>query len=351
MRLTTLNIHQFRCLDDVHLDLHPRVNIITGENGAGKTSVLEAVYFLARAKSFRNSQADKLIQRDADLLRVTGESDSGDRWGIERTQGQTRLRKNGDKGDGMEDRVRSFPVVAIDPGLHRLIEEGPTHRRAFLDWGVFHVEHAFYPCWRRYRKALDQRNKTIRTGEQGIENWESELVAMGERIDAMRRSYVKRLAEEMRQQVALHLPDFTLQVRYHPGWSGERALGETLQQSREADRKRGYTGAGPHAADIRIKLKDRSPKGVVSRGEQKMLSLLMLAAQSMLLAQSTETTPVLLIDDIAAELDDSNQARAAELLGSTQAQLLLTTLDGERTSAHYGDKVMFHVEHGGVVEG
>jgi DNA replication and repair protein RecF len=192
--LTTIDIEHFRCIRSARLELDPRATGIVGENGSGKTSLLEAIYFLAHGRSFRTNQREKLLPPGADFLRVVGrvETPRGSLVaGIEYSEQGTRANLAGQGVSGIAEIAEILPVQVIDPGVHRLIEEGSARRRRLLDWGVFHVKHEFLGVWRRYQRALHQRNAALRANgdDQMIAAWERELSAAGHRVDELRGEY------------------------------------------------------------------------------------------------------------------------------------------------------------------
>ncbi len=161
MRIEQLRMRGLRCLSDVAIELDPAVNVFVGANGAGKTSVLEAVFLLSHARSFRAGAKDALLQRGAPLLSIFAELRHDDgrasRVGLGRSGVRWEARVDGENV-AIGQLVRECAVVCFEPGSHALIAGAAEERRRYLDWGVFHVEHDFLPGWRRYQRALKQRN-------------------------------------------------------------------------------------------------------------------------------------------------------------------------------------------------
>ena len=165
MALGSFRAERFRCLSAVELELHPKANLFVGPNASGKTSLLEAAFFLSRGRSFRSRRREALIAHgtndfvvSAQALGLTGPIPLG----VRATRGDTEWRVGGAAAAGIADLAEQFPAQVIDPEVHKLLEEGPGRRRRFLDWGVFHVEHAFLSNWRRYHLALRQRNAALK---------------------------------------------------------------------------------------------------------------------------------------------------------------------------------------------
>jgi len=163
--LRRLRITDVRCLAEAELALDPARNYIYGPNGAGKTSILEAIYLLGRGRSFRTRQIRRLVRYGRSGLAVFGEVGDGPRLrriGVAFNQGRLEKKIDGSAAAGTAALVEILPVHAIDPSSHELIQGGPSERRRFLDWGVFHVEHGYLDTWRRYRRLLGQRNAALK---------------------------------------------------------------------------------------------------------------------------------------------------------------------------------------------
>jgi DNA replication and repair protein RecF len=356
LHLQKIDIRDFRCLAECHVEPGPGVNLVVGENASGKTSLLEAIYFLGRARSFRQTPPNRLIRRGADLFTLGGlvasEEGRPQRIGIVRSPGQTRIRLDGRDDAPLLDLVNTLPVQVIDPNLHRLLEEGPKYRRRYLDWGVFHVEHEFFPAWRRYRRALRQRNGALRQGRPrpDVIVWDSELVHAAKEVDACRRSYIDGLARILPEMVGDVLGEGEVALDYRPGWPQDEDYGSALLHSLESDRRAGFTHHGPHRADLRVQVASVTARDWVSRGQQKVLTAALLLAQAALLDRRRGIRPVLLIDDLAAELGTTYRAAMLKTIARLRGQCFLTFLDASLIPDDLGDATMFHVEHGRILE-
>src|SRR5690349_17240692 len=190
MALAELRIENLRCVESASLDFSPELNLIAGENGAGKTSILEAIFLLGRGRSFRTRTSERLIRYGQPHLTVFGRTDDSPvRYaGIEvAADGGTRARINGENAASLLELSGVVPVQAIDPEIHKLVDEGPERRRRWLDWLVFHVEPTFITHWSRYQRSLKQRNAAIKAGSREFEVWNAALVEHGVEIDRARR--------------------------------------------------------------------------------------------------------------------------------------------------------------------
>ncbi|HSC48236.1 MAG TPA: DNA replication/repair protein RecF [Gammaproteobacteria bacterium] len=352
MSLTRLALRDFRCFADLELDLSPRANLITGANASGKTSLLEAVFFLGRARSFRTPKSEQLVRHGAEGFLLSGQSraEAGTvALGIARGPKGLEARIAGEPAQSLAQLAERLPVQLFDAGAHQLIEGGPRHRRQFLDWGVFHVEPAFLTAWRRYQRALKQRNTLLRqrAGEDLLKTWEPELAEAGSLLDQSRRRYLADLESLVLEWASRLLGGTELSVQYQRGWTEGRTLEEALALGRPRDREQGVTQAGPHRAELLIQVGGMPAAQRVSRGQQKVLAGALLLAQAMFLHRSTGRDCVLLLDDLAAELDTHHQGRFQELVRESQAQVFLTSVEPERVG-RWPEARMFHVEQGKI---
>ena len=350
MALSRVQITALRCLTHVELVLDETRNFIFGPNGAGKTSILEGIFILGRGRSFRTRQTSRLVQHGQQGFAVFGEARTpggSRRLGVSFEAAHLTKRIDGQDAAGMAALAEILPVHSLDPGSHQLVEGAPSERRRYLDWGVFHVEHAYLDAWKRYRRILSQRNAALKAGVvgAGLRSWTTALLESAAVVDASRRSYVAQLAPlvaEFGQQL-LNQP---LSIEYRPGWARGQTLEAAVAAAEHRDLESRTTQAGPHRADLELHLAGRRLQDAASRGQQK------LAAAALTLAQLAAGRPedarrVLLVDDPAAELDTRSLRRLLELLDRLPAQLLLTGLSPEQLPPTPGCPV-FHVEQGGV---
>lgn len=349
MSVKKLRIDGLRCLREVELEPDSAHNVIIGANGAGKTSILEALFFLGRGRSFRAGKASSLIQTGAEEFTVFAEVDAGSgsrRLGAQVGRGGSKYQIDGNSGVAAAELITALPVQIIDPQVHELIQGGPKGRRRFLDWGVFHVKQDFFPVWRRYRRALQQRNRALRQGQvrREVAVWEAEIVAAGDTIDSLRREYLESFELDF-ETMSAELLGFAAKCSYRPGWPQELDLAGALEASWERDNRYGQTHVGPHRAELVLDVEDVAARNRLSRGQQKLLGISLILAQSEFVAGQLDRDVTLLVDEPAAELDGERLAKLVGVLKSARAQLFITAL--EREALPMDDPVrVFHVEHG-----
>ena len=355
MSLVKLSIRNFRNLHQLDLEPSEDINIIFGKNASGKTSILEAIYFLGRASSFRTNRFERLLENGEKELLVYASLKSKNGkivpFGVKKASKSLIIRINEQKINKVSDLVQTLPLQIIHPNSHQLLEEGPKYRRRFLDWGVFHVEHQFYPAWLRYQKALKQRNAALRLpkAQQMANVWSKELVESAQIIDRHRRVYLQSLQAGLDHFIKPVLGDLNIQIKYQQGWKKDTEFAQALTDALDNDIERGFTSVGPQRADVNILVDGVIAHERISRGQQKILVTSLLLAQAELYNTITGKKCLLLIDDVAAELDEHNKAKLLTVLVKMNVQMFLTSIEpGTLQSvmdARQGSK-MFHVEHG-----
>lgn len=361
MHLARLDIHSLRNIEHARLDLAGGVTLITGDNGSGKTSLLEAVWLLGTGRSFRSNRMAPVIRYGADAATVYGEVvlPGGARTAL----GVTRERAGGVQIKVAGESVRTasalaevLPVQLINPDSVELVTGSPGGRRRFLDWGMFHVERSFFGIWKSFRRGLEQRNALLRrqtaAASDELDSWEQRLSDDGEALDGFRRAAVEALAD----RVAAALDELGgptgLELRYGSGWDRDSGpLREVLAAQREADRQQGFTRAGPQRGDLRLSVAGRPAADALSRGQQKILACALLVAQGRWLADVTAKQGLVLVDDLPAELDREHRERLGRILAGLPAQVWVTAVQQDLVLAGLdvaAPLATFHVEHGRI---
>lgn len=332
MRLDRLHLQGLRCITDMVLDLAPGFNVLLGENGAGKTSVLEAVFLLSHGRSFRQGAREALVQRESSDLRIfaamTREDGMKHRVGLGRGEGRWEARLDGENV-ALSQLLRECAVVCFEPGSHALIAGPGEIRRSFLDWGLFHVEQGFLLTWRRYQRALKQRNSLLRgipdPEASLLDAWERELARTGAMIDGWRRNYLDALVPLLQQQASGLLPELgAMQLRYRRGWPEDECLSEILSAQRVRDRSKGHTTSGAHRANWSLSFEHAPQREYLSRGQEKLTALICVLGQAWLAAEKGGEWPIICLDDLASELDQTHQEAVIDSLKRSVAQILVT---------------------------
>lgn len=350
MAIKHIRINDLRLIEEIEFEPEDGINLIWGNNGSGKTTILEAIYLLGRGKSFRKADRDQLIRRGKRQLSLfvrTSSIRDSHILGLVKSQGVTQAKLDGNKITRMSDLARAIPLTVITPNSHEILERGPQYRRRFLDWGVFHVEPNFRNTFERFARCLKQRNAALRVRGRFDASWDKEFIEAGNAVNKYRENYYYRLSIKIKQLAAELLELDQIQTEWKRGWSENVDLNQMLDEMQTGDIQAGYTRYGPHRADLSIKLNQQKVEKVVSRGQQKMLVVAMHLAQVEVARDMVGTDTIILIDDLTSELDSNNRNRLLRHLQKMGNQTFITGVDNI-----FGDKndfsAVFHVEQGAV---
>ena len=353
--LQSLSVRGLRVLSALELDLGPGLNAFVGENGVGKTSILEALSLLSRGRSFRGGNADVWIQRGLDRLQIgasiqlTGRLH---RLGLERRRQGCSARVDGEAVNGLAALARWCPVLIFEPETHELISGASEHRRSLLHWLMFHVEPVFGERWKDYQRALQQRNAALRGGcsDAELDGWDDILARCGDGVSALESAWMPRIRAawlSAASELLPHLGDCAFE--FDRGWEAEE-LRLALRHQRGRDRALGYTTQGPHRSDWMLSYARAPRRESLSRGQQKLACIACLVGAGALYADHHGEPPIFAIDDLFSELDQSHQRRVLECLQAAGVQLWVSGVETSAALACWtGERRMFHVEQGGRV--
>lgn len=353
MALQTLFVENLRIIEHLELSFTDEANIFYGENGAGKTSILEAIDFLSRGRSFRNHRLVPLLRNNCDRITVSGIVSQADRrthLGIQKSKHETILHSDQQKIESISHHASYLPVVTLHPDSHQLIQGGARLRRSYLDWSAFHVKHGYLQIWKNYNKCLRQRNKILHQttpSKKELDTWGQQLSLLGEQVDSTRLEIFKEIKPIFDEYSDKLLQECKINITYQRGWPEKQSLEQAILLSRDKELRNKNTQCGPHRADLKIKMGHQDAALAASRGQQKLLSACLLLAQINHSQHHTKRNCVVLLDDIRAELD---VAHASELLTAIQAlrcQVFITAIERQHIDARDWPKSkMFHVKQG-----
>ena len=357
MIVSSLEVNNFRNLQQLKFQCSSGLNLILGENASGKTSLLEALYYLGRARSFRTRRPQELIHTGQNDFRIVAlmsrsETERIVPVGIQHSAQKFTARIDGSPTRSLAQLALQVPVLLLNPDSHRLLEGGPQQRRRFMDWGLFHMGEGFLTAWKRYGVALRNRNAALRTrlADRGIDAWDQELVLAAAILDPLRNTFCTALEEALKPLVDATLGKVALRVDYRRGWTQDHSLADLLFSSRNQDRRYGYTRIGPHRADFVIKVDGRAAPEHLSRGQQKLLVIALVLAQARLYRLHTDRSCILLVDDLAAELDRNHRAKVMACLADMDLQLFITAIEeGLLDSSLWQSACVFRMDQGRVV--
>lgn len=355
MSLLKLDIYAVRNIQQESIIPSPAINLIVGINASGKSALIEAIYILGRAKSFRSSAIKPVINFTQHQLIVSAQSlqtnGSQAHLGIQLDGKNIEIHINQQLRQKRSDLAYALPLQLIHPKSYELLDAGSQLRREFLDWGVFNNDENFLPAWRRFKKALSQRNALLKTRQlEQINVWDKELVYYGTIVDCYRRQYLEKFIPVFIEIVSKFLSLDGIDLKLISGWDQAKEFSRVLIEDQDKDLRYGFTHSGPHRGDFQLLVNNRLAKDFVSRGQLKLLVMSLKLAQVQLLANEQSQTGCILIDDFAAELDVVNRAKLLRYLSELNCQVFMTATE----AVDFGDLSqiknykMFHVEHGTI---
>jgi DNA replication and repair protein RecF len=342
VRITRISFHDFRNYENLDISLTPGLTVLVGRNGQGKTNLLEAIMLCSRIKSPRTDQPKDAIRWGAETATLHLEADSdGRQRKVDASIGPRGLavKVNGQTPRRRADAVGAVLAVLFTPDDLRLVKDEPERRRAFLDGllAVVRPAHAGLPA--DYSRATRQRNALLKRAREEaaalkeLEGWDEQLVRHGSALALARAGAAEALAERARLHHAQLAPGEELDVRYssrvleegtEPGTVQAR-FRRLLAERRSDEIVRGITLVGPHRDDLVLTLSDRSARDFASQGQQRSIALALKLAELGAVREARGESPVLLLDDVMSELDETRRAALARALADLDQTMVTTT--------------------------
>ena len=326
MILSELKIHQLRNISTAHLELNPRFNFISGPNGSGKTSILEALYLLACGHSFRSREISPIVAHGQTSLAVFARSFNHETISIQKSNsGPTQVKLNNQFCSTTSQLAYALPCQVFYSDIFQIIDAGPSVRRSVLDWGLFHVKHNYLALLKEYKKVLKHRNALLKQHApyEHFVPWDKQLSQLAEQLNVLRTDYF----EIWQHEFLAILPQFTdisCSIEYYKGWDKKNSgkeLVEILKDHFISDKQKQYTQYGAHQADLIIESHHTKVKQLLSRGQQKIILFALKLAQ----AKLVEKECMYLIDDLPAELDELHQKKLLSYLMTNNGQYFITS--------------------------
>ncbi|KGK42429.1 DNA recombination protein RecF [Nitrincola sp. A-D6] len=357
MPITELQISRIRNLQTPVFSPASRINIISGQNGSGKTSILEAIHFLSTTRSFRTTELRHLVSQGEQSALVFSRVESSSSThplalGVERTlDGDVRVRFDGRSLDSAE-LASLLPVQVLYSGTFELLDGSPSVRRQFIDWGGFHADPAFITLWRGFRRALKQRNSLLKYGKIDrfqMQVWDREFVSYGELLTQHRQAYIAALLPEFKRILSVLLGDVEVELKFHSGWDSKRELMAVLADQFPREAAQGFTLSGPQRADLRFRCGGVNAADRLSRGQKKLVVSALRLAQGQLFRQKADRPCIYLIDDLPSELDEPHARLFCQFLERSQDQCFITCVEPDTLTEFWSpdtDLALFHLDAG-----
>jgi DNA replication and repair protein RecF len=348
MSLERLDIHHVRNLTSVRLALNPRFNVFYGQNGSGKTSLLESLYLLGSGHSFRTRENAALVSYEQENLTVFGEMISGDSISIQKSHTGTKVRLNQAPCRRSSDLARQLPCQVFYQDIFEIMDAGPAVRRNLLDWGLFHVKPEYNSTCKDYKRVLKHRNALLKQGtnRRALAPWDEQLVKLSYVLDAFRTEYFELWSDAF-NTVLEKLTPLTCRISYEKGWDKQHTgqdLASILAEQFERDAARQYTHSGAHQADILFEATGSKAKLTLSRGQQKIILIAMKLAQ----AEFLPGVCTYLFDDVTTELDSEHVQRFFDVIHHINGQFFFTSIaaDAFQENLPSEQSVFFRLEKG-----
>lgn len=350
------------------IEFDPRYNLFLGENASGKTSILEAIHILSSAKSFRSTALHEVIRVGASDLVLSGvvvAKGAATRIGLKKSgRASVIAKRDGVVLQRVSDLADILPVVLVDSSAFELVESGPSVRREYLNLGMFHVEHSFLALWKQFSAAHKQRNALLKAmsyarnkGQYQDELilWTESYCRYSEALHSARSDFIGELLPYIQKIIGeMGFSDSQgFSLSYKPGWNLEKGLRAVLTEHANREYAMGSTLYGPHKADLVLMNKHLFSRDFLSRGQKKLLVYAMRLALTEFISDKSGKTPLLLLDDLPAELDQQSCSVVCRYLKTcNKAQTIVTAVSNSSSvdiiTSHLNPR-MFHVKHGEVV--
>lgn len=355
MSVAKLVTSNFRNINNGSISFHPECNFIIGENGSGKSSLLEALFFVGHGKSFRTNKIDNLVVHDQENFVLSIKDIENCLFGISKdfSSNQTIVKINGERSTRLSELAKNIAIQVITPESFRLFFGGPKERRRFVDLGLFHVEHRFSKSWSEFNRVLKQRNACLKNhaDDKTLNYWTEIFCQHSDIVSEYRKKYFDLFSLELVQWTKVLLPEIysQIKVQYLRGWRQESNLSDVIKANIDRERVLGYTISGTHKFDIRFVLNRRPIESQLSRGQQKLFLIALTFAQAKLIEKVKRLKPILLIDDVGAELDFNSRTKLQKSIEMLNCQVIITAIDEVAVQPlvpSNNEYKMFHVKHG-----
>ena len=356
MSIKKILISNFRCFDNIELVFSDSNNFIHGSNGSGKTSILEALYFCSTGRSFKSSNKDLCIQNNENAFKIQLETFSSNKICISKELKKPVFYEIDENKATSIELFRALPSTLLDNKTFSMFAETPKYRRKIFDRCLIASDKSYNKEFFSFHRALRQRNAALKFKRlTNIDMWSEIFINNGTSISEKRNIFFEKtkstffgFTESFNDERILEKIN-SLEIIFNKGWSNHHSLKEALNSGRDADQRKTTTTLGPHKADIKFLIKDSDSdiKYILSRGEQKFMSILWCLSMHKTLSDFYGVMPFLIIDDIHSELDDDFYNELINFLPKTGNQLFFSDINNPFNSKikdQLKELKKFHVE-------
>ena len=355
MPLTNISIKNFRCFNNIDLELSPGINFFYGANGCGKTSILESAFLFSSGKSFKSSDLSSLIKNKSNSFSLKAyDGTKGYIIQINKEVNKSISIKLNNKRVTTNKLIREFPCTLIHNNTFSFANASPDFRRKLLDRSIFIAENNFSKTWFTFYRTLKQRNTLLKNNRiSDIYTWNKKLSNDGTLLNIFRKDFFKYTLDEFNFLVdLLNTSDFfaffgTIKIHFYQGWNDDCSFLDILSNNYKKDLLRKTTIAGPHKSDIKFLINNIDARQILSRGEQKIFSVLWSCAQHRVLKKKYNIDATLIIDDVKSELDDRIFNVLIDLLNHINNQVIFSCIDdcfSSKITSAFNEFKKFHVE-------
>tara|TARA_Y100000748_G_scaffold302778_1_gene305990 strand:+ start:2464 stop:3552 length:1089 start_codon:yes stop_codon:yes gene_type:complete len=353
--VSEIKIENFRCYEFAEIPINGLITLIHGENGSGKSSIIEAINFAVSGKSFRTSDQNVIIKKGEDLAQtfITFNNGNGIKITKKKNQRSKILQSKDKKLLNYADLVTNYPTCLVENKEFFFTTSTPEQKRAYLNKTLFYVEQNIKTLLNELKKIIYQRAACLKKRDQNqLIYWDQKLVEIEPIITKTNTNIIKMINDMLeKSSIRKHFEEKNpwladLRIKYTKGYEDIDDFHEILQRNHEKDMILKRTSAGPHKRSFNLLINDTEAHEILSRGQQKVVSIILHLIQRELVCLNTELYPIVLMDDISSELDDDNANLMLKYLIDNSIQTIMTSIENKRF-LNNKDVIMFHVEQKG----
>lgn len=356
MIITQFQLSHFRNLTQLSIAPSADFNFIIGENGSGKSSLLEGIYLLSHGKAYRHHLNKKIIQyhqTQATAFAKITDFKQAHQIGLTKfLNKENQIKIDGKIGGKQTYLAHYLPIQLITPETFSLLTEGPKMRRSYLDWGCFHQFSDFTAIWHQVNRLTKQRNALLKSTNSNalFQYWDSQLIIATDQLTQFRRNYLQELTIYLKKALAVFFPELNIDIDFYAGWNQNKTYEAALLQHFEQDKIVGHTLVGAHKADLKLTVDGVFVEDRFSRGQLKLLMCALKLAQGEFYSAAKNQPCIYLIDDLPSELDQHNQKRLFDYLRPLKAQVFITALEAAAINAFKLEKDKIFLIKSGIID-